>query len=82
MTLRRHGFIAFILLTVIVCAALLPLLPVTAAPRRHPVRTIAALVSLADFTFLAIFLFFTSPSTEQSVLVSKSLFELNCSRLC
>lgn len=82
MTLRRQGFIAFILLTVIVCVALLPLLPITAAPGRHHVRAAAALVWLADFAFIAISLFFTSPATEKSLLVPKSLFELHCSRLC
>jgi hypothetical protein len=83
MKFRREGFIAFILLTVIVCLVLLPLLPVKATPGRHHVRTVVvALAVLADFCFITSSLTFTPLATEKSVLVPKSLFELHCSRLC
>jgi hypothetical protein len=83
MTLRRQGFVAFILLTVIVCVALLPLLPVTAAPGRHHVRSsIASLVPALTFSFIAALFFSISASAERSIVVPKNLLELICSRLC
>jgi FtsH-binding integral membrane protein len=79
---RRQEFIAFVLLTALVSLSLFPLLPV-AAPGRHHVRTaIVALAWLADFSFIAVSLFFTFPATDKSILVPKNLFELHCSRLC
>jgi hypothetical protein len=82
MTLRRQGFIAFLVLTAVVSVFFSPLLPLHGTVRHHARANIAVALSLASFTYTSASSSFAPTVPEKRVLFPQGLYELHCARLC
>jgi len=82
MTLRRQGFVAFLLLTAVVSVFFSPLLPLHGTVRHHARANVAVVLSLAGFAYLATSSSSAPTAPEKRVLFPQGLYELHCARLC
>ena len=83
MTLRRHSFIAFLLVAAVVSLFFSPLLPTPGlSSRQHHRTTIALAASVAALQFSAASSFITPTAPLVQPTRSEDLIEWNCARLC
>lgn len=85
MTLRRHSFVAFVLMAAIVSLAFSPLLtPAGVAGRQHPhPRTSYALTALLTIVLpISVFFSLSATTTAAHPTRAQNLIELHCVRLC
>lgn len=83
MTLRRHSFVALVLMAAVVSLAFSPLLTqVGIAGRHHPRTSFALTASLIIFQPISAFFSLSSTTPEVQATRSQNLIELNCVRLC
>ena len=85
MTMRRHYFVAFLLIAAVVSVFFSPLVPVHGTAGRHPhSRTnLATAPAVAAFSFAVASAFPSPPSsTEARASRSENLIALHCAWLC
>jgi len=83
MILRRHSFVAFIVIAAVVSVFFSPILPATLSASRHHVRTNLALATSPAMARSVVASFFSSLVTPQArAMHSELLIALNCARLC
>lgn len=82
MTLRRQGFVTFLVLTAVVSVFFSPFLPLHGTVRNHARANVAGPLSPAAFPYAATASSFASSAPEKRVLFPQGLYELHCARLC
>jgi len=82
MSVRRQGFIAFLLLMAVVAVFISPLLPLHGAVRHHARANALVALALTSFAHFATSSSFAPTVPEKRVLFPQGLYELHCARLC
>jgi hypothetical protein len=83
MTLRRHSFVAFMLMAAIVSLAFSPLLtPAGIAGCHHPRTSYAVTASLTIVLPISLFFSLSATTMEPHPVRTQNLIALNCARLC
>jgi hypothetical protein len=83
MTLRRHSFVALVLMAAVVSLAFSPLLTqIGIAGRHHPRTSFAVTASVIIFQPISEFFSRSATTPEAPATRSHNLIELNCAQLC
>ena len=83
MMLRRHNFVAWVLMAALVSLAFSPLLaPMSVVGRHHPRTSFALTASVAIIQPVSALFSLSSTTPETHVNRSQNLIELHCVRLC
>jgi hypothetical protein len=82
MTLRRHSFVAFILIAALVSVFFAPLIPAIASGRHHSRPNAALPATISLFHFVTAPSFPPTPAPTTNATRTDNLIALNCVRLC